>query len=316
MQEREERVIECVPNFSEGRDEGKIASITEAITSAPGVSVLDVAADPDHNRSVITFTGSPAQIGEGALGAIGRAAELIDLNRHRGAHPRIGAADVVPFVPVSGCGLDACARIAEWVAEQAWLRFQIPTYLYGAAARVPERANLEWIRRGQFEELRKTIETDPQRRPDFGEPRVHPTAGATAVGARKFLLAYNVNLDTQDVELARAIARKIRAAGGGLPCVKALGLRLESRNLAQVSMNLTDFEVTPLPAAFEAVRRESERLGVEVMESEIVGLAPRAAFAGASPESLKLREFTAGKILENRIASVTGRSDERRLSGR
>lgn len=295
------QLVECVPNFSEGRDSVKIAAIADVIGRAPGVHLLDVTADADHNRCVITFIGPPGEIGEAALRGIGRAAELIDLNHHRGAHPRIGATDVVPFIPISGCGLDACTRIAERVAEQAWLRFHIPTYLYGAASRAPERHNLEWIRRGQFETLRETVKADPARRPDFGEPRLHPTAGATAVGARKFLVAYNVLLNTPDVALAQAVAKKVRAAGGGLPCVKALGLRLESRNLAQVSMNLMDCDVTPIPVAFEAVRSEARALGVEVLESEIVGLVPQAAFAGTSPEDLKLARFTPEKILDRRI---------------
>lgn len=296
----EQPLIECVPNFSEGRDNAKVKSIIQAILADAEVYLLDWTMDPDHNRSVVTFVGAPGAVREAALRGIARSAELIDLNHHQGVHPRIGAADVIPFVPVSGCDLEDCVLIARWTAEEVWCRFRIPTYLYGAAARVPERQNLEWIRRGQFEGLRESM--DAARLPDFGEARLHPTAGATAVGARNFLIAYNINLDTGDAGIARKIAQKVRASNGGLPHVKALGLRLETRNLAQVSMNLTDFESTSLPVVFEAVRREAESLGAGIIESEVVGLVPRIALAGVHPESLKLKNFNSDKILENRIA--------------
>jgi glutamate formiminotransferase len=299
-------LIECVPNFSEGRDIGKVQAILKAILDGPDIFCLDQSMDSDHHRSVITFVGTETTVGEAALRAIQKAAELIDLNQHHGVHPRIGAADVVPFVPLTGSKLETCIHIAQWVAEQAWVRYGIPTYLYGAAARSLKRQNLEDIRRGGFEILRDEVRTHPERRPDFGEAQLHPTAGATAVGARKFLVAYNINLDTSNVSVARTIARRIRAANGGLRCVKALGLPLASRNLVQVSMNLTDYEVTPLRTVFEAVRREADALGVNVLESEIVGLIPQAALQNTSANELKIRDFTPDKILENRLVRILG----------
>ena len=297
-------IIECVPNFSEGRDAAKVESIIAAILNGPDVYLLDKETDADHNRSVVTFVGTKYSVGEAALRGIGRAAELIDLNHHQGAHPRLGAADVVPFVPVAGVTLEDCVRIATWVAEQAWQRYGIPTYLYEAAARRPERRNLENIRRGQFEGVREELKTDATRRPDFGEAALHPTAGATVVGARKFLIAYNVNLSTPAVTIAKAIAKKVRASSGGFACVKAMGVDLAARGRAQVSMNLTDFETTPIGVVFDAVRREASAAGAEVVESEIVGLVPRRALEHAALHYLKLKEFKSGAILENRLAEV------------
>ncbi|MGH9445278.1 MAG: glutamate formimidoyltransferase, partial [Terriglobia bacterium] len=239
-----------------------------------------------------------------ALRGIGRAAALIDLNRHGGAHPRIGAADVVPFIPLGGSQMEDCVRIARWVAGQTARRFAIPTYLYESAAYRPERRNLETLRRGQFEDLKETIRADPSRLPDFGAPELHPTAGATAVGARGPLIAFNMNLNTPDVSIAKSLARKIRASGGGLPCVKALGLFLPSRNLAQVSMNLTDFAATPLSVAFDAARSEAQALGAAILESEIVGLVPRAALESVDVEELKISNFSPSLVLENRLAQA------------
>jgi glutamate formiminotransferase len=297
-------IVECVPNFSEGRDAQKVEAIIQAILAGPDVCLLDKEMDADHNRSVITLVGTPEAIGEAALRGIGRAAELIDLNQHQGAHPRLGATDVVPFVPISGVTLADCVRIAEWVAEETWRRFHIPTYLYEAAARRPERKNLENIRRGQFEGVREEIRTNPARRPDFGEAQLHPTAGATVVGARKFLIAYNINLNTPDVGLAKAIAKKIRASSGGFPCVKAMGVELKARNVAQVSMNLTDFETTPIGVVFDAVARAAAAHGVAIVGSEIVGLVPRRALEDAAVHYLKIENFHAELIVENRLARV------------
>lgn len=299
-------IVECVPNFSEGRDAGKVEAIIRALLAGPDVCLLDQEMDADHNRSVITLVGTREAIGEAALRGIGRATELIDLNRHQGAHPRLGATDVVPFIPVHGVTLDDCVRIAEWVAAQAWQRCGVPTYLYEAAARTPERRNLENIRRGQFEGVREEVKTNPERRPDFGpeSPALHPTAGATVVGARKFLIAYNINLGTADTTVAKAIAKKIRASSGGLPCVKAMGVDLKARNLAQVSMNLTDFETTSIGAVFDAVAREAAAANVAVEGSEIVGLIPRAALEQAAVHYLKVENFQPGLILENRLESV------------
>jgi glutamate formiminotransferase len=297
-------LIECVPNFSEGRDPAVVEAIVRALLAGPDVYLLDREMDADHNRSVITFVGTRESVGKAALRGIAEAADLIDLNHHQGAHPRLGATDVVPFVPLAGVTLEDCVRIAEWVAEETWRRFKIPTYLYEAAARQPERINLENIRRGQFEGVREEIGTNPARHPDFGEAALHPTAGATVVGARKFLIAYNINLNTPDVALAKAIAKKIRASSGGFSCVKAMGVELKARNLAQVSMNLTDFETTSLATVFEAVAQEAAALGVQVVGSEIVGLVPRQAFDDAAVHFLRVENFRPELIVENRLEQI------------
>jgi len=303
-------IVECVPNFSEGRDPGKVNRIADAIRSVADAHVLDIHMDPDHHRSVITFVGDQQSVLEAAVLAVGEAARQIDLNRHQGEHPRIGAADVVPFVPVQGVSLAACVAIARAAGEQIYQRFQIPVYFYEEAALRPDRRNLASIRRGGYERLRQEVLSDPSRRPDVGEPRLHPTAGATVVGARRFLIAFNIQLDSTDLEVARTIARAVRASSGGLPAVKAMGVLLRSRGgvggagQAQVSMNLTDFEQTSLPQAFQAVEREAARLGVSILSSEIVGLVPAKAMQGFAPESLRLVDFGTEKIFENRLAAV------------
>jgi len=250
---------------------------------------------------VLTLAGEPEAIREAAVRAVGKAAELIDLTRQTGAHPRIGATDVVPFVPIEGVTLDDCVTLAKQAAREIWERYRIPVYLYEAAAQRPDRTNLENIRRGQFEGLREEILQNPDRAPDVGDARLHPTAGATVVGARKFLIAYNVNLDTPDVEIAKAIAKKIRFSSGGLPCVKAMGVDLRARNLAQVSMNLTDFETTPVHRAFEEVKREAESRGVGIVGSEIIGLIPRRAIEMTADYYLKFENFSSAVVLENRL---------------
>jgi glutamate formiminotransferase len=297
-------LVECVPNFSEGRDSAVVEAIIRALLAGPDVYLLDKEMDADHNRSVITIVGTRESVGKAALRGISEAAELIDLNHHQGAHPRLGATDVVPFVPIAGVTLGDCVRIAEWVAEESWRRFKIPTYLYEAAARKPERKNLENIRRGQFEGVREEVRTNPERRPDFGEPALHPTAGATVVGARKFLIAYNINLNTPDVTLAKAIAKKIRASSGGLACVKAMGVELQARNLAQVSINLTDFETTSIGTVFDSVVQEAAAQGVQVVGSEIVGLVPRRALEDAAVHYLRIENFRPELIVENRLEHV------------
>lgn len=299
------RLIECVPNFSEGRDPEKVAELVKAVVSVPGVVLLDQEMDADHNRCVLTFAGSPESAMEAALRAVGKAAELIDLNRHSGVHPRIGATDVVPLVPIEGVALEDCARLSERLGEEIWRRYEIPVYFYEAAARRPDRVNLENLRRGQFEGLREEVLSDPDRAPDIGEARLHPTAGATVVGARKFLIAYNVNLGTADVEIARRIAKAVRYSSGGFRYVKAMGVALSSRNLAQVSMNLTDFEQTPVHRVFEAVRREAERYGVTVVGSEVVGLIPKRAIEMAADFFLQCENFTPDLVLENRLAAAS-----------
>ena len=296
-------LIECVPNFSEGRDKARVDAIVEAM-KIDGVYLLDREMDADHNRSVITLVGSREAIGEAAIRGVGKAAELIDLTKHQGAHPRMGAADVVPFIPVEGVTLEDCVSIADHVAEEIWQRFQIPTYLYEAAARSPERQNLENIRRGQFEGIREEIATDPARKPDFGEAKVHPTAGATVVGARKFLIAYNVFLNTPDVDIAKKVAKAVRFSSGGLRYVKGAGFSV--RGLAQVSMNLTDFEQTPIARVFECVKREAARYGVSPLSSEIVGLIPKKALEDAAEWFLQVENFDSSLILENRLSAVMG----------
>ncbi len=296
-------LVECVPNFSEGRDRAKVDAISEAM-KGDGVWLLDREMDADHNRSVVTLVGEPEAIAEAAIRGVGRAAELIDLTRHQGAHPRLGATDVVPFIPIEGVTLEDCVAIARHVGEEIWRRFQIPVYLYEAAATTPERQNLENIRRGQFEGLREEIASNPARRPDFGEPRIHPTAGATVVGARKFLIAYNVYLNTSDVEIARKVAKAVRYSSGGLRYVKGMGIPV--RGLAQVSMNLTDFEQTPIGRVFEMVKREAARYGVVPLSSEIVGLIPKRALEDAAEWFLQIENFDSSLILENRLAAVMG----------
>ena len=296
-------LVECVPNFSEGRDKSKVDAIVDAM-KMPGVYLLDREMDADHNRCVITLVGDRDAIQEAAIRGVGKAAELIDLNVHSGAHPRMGAADVVPFIPIDGVTIEDCVAIANHVGEEIWKRYQIPVYLYESAARIPERQGLENIRRGQFEGIRAEIATNAARRPDIGEPRVHPTAGATVVGARKFLIAYNVLLNTPDVDIAKKIAKAVRFSSGGLRFVKGAGFLV--RGQAQVSMNLTDFEQTPIHRVFEIVKREAARYGVMPVSSEIVGLIPKKALEDAAEWFLQVENFDSSLILENRLAAVIG----------
>jgi glutamate formiminotransferase len=296
-------LVECVPNFSEGRDQAKVDAIVEAM-KMDGVFLLDREMDADHNRCVITLAGEREPIQEAAIRGVGKAAELIDLNQHQGAHPRMGAADVVPFIPIDGVTIEDCVAMARHVGEQIWRRYQVPVYLYEAAATSPERQNLENIRRGQFEGIRADIASNPARKPDYGEPRVHPSAGATVVGARKFLIAYNVFLNTADVEVAKKIAKAIRFSSGGMRFVKGAGFLV--RGLAQVSMNLTDFEQTPIHRVFEVVKREAARYGVAPVSSEIVGLIPKKALESAAEWFLQVENFDSSLILENRLAAVMG----------
>ena len=294
-------LVECVPNFSEGRDKAKVDAIIEAM-KLDGVYLLDREMDADHNRCVITLVGERGPMQEAAIRGVGKAAELIDLNHHQGAHPRMGAADVVPFIPIEGVTIEDCVTMARHVGEEIWKRYQIPVYLYEAAATTPERQNLENIRRGQFEGIRAEIATNPARKPDFGEPRVHPTAGATVVGARKFLIAYNVFLNTPDVEIAKKVAKAVRFSSGGLRFVKGAGFLV--RGMAQVSMNLTDFEQTPIHRVFELVKQEAARYGVAPVSSEIVGLIPKKALEAAAEWFLQVENFDSSLILENRLSAV------------
>jgi glutamate formiminotransferase/formiminotetrahydrofolate cyclodeaminase len=294
-------LVECVPNFSEGRDPVKVDAIIQAM-KVPGVYLLDREMDSDHNRCVITLVGERDAIQEAAIRGVGKASELIDLTKHQGAHPRMGAADVVPFIPIDGVTLEDCVAMARHVAAEISKRFKIPVYLYEAAATTPERQNLENIRRGQFEGIRADIATNPARKPDFGECCVHPTAGATVVGARKALIAYNVFLNTPDVDIAKKIAKAVRYSSGGLRFVKGAGFLV--RGMAQVSMNLTDFEQTPVHRVFEFVKREAARYGVIPVSSEIVGLIPKKALEQAAEWFLQVENFDSSLILENRLTAV------------
>src|SRR6266576_2932522 len=262
--------------------------------------------DADHNRSVVTLAGDPDAVAEAALLGVGKALELIDLTKHSGAHSRIGATDVVPFIPSEGIALEDCVALARRTGEEIWKRYRIPVYFYEAAACRPERANLENIRRGQFEGLREEMKRDHNRLPDVGEPKLHPTAGATVVGARKFLIAYNVNLNTSDIGIANKIAKAIRFSSGGLRYVKSMGVELKARNLAQVSINLTDFEQTPMHRVYEMVKREAERHGAMPVGSEIVGLVPKKALEMAADFFLQLENFSPAQVFENRLADVLG----------
>ena len=297
------RLIECVPNFSEGRNTAVIDQIVSAVESVAGVVVLDRQMDADHNRSVVTFAGPVEAVPEAAIRGVEKAVDLIDLTHHSGTHPRIGAADVVPFIPLDGVSMEECVMAARLAGEEVWRRKRVPVYYYGVAARSPERRMLENIRRGQFEGLREEAPRNPARQPDVGQPELHPTAGAVAIGARNFLIAFNINLATPDVTIAKRIARKIRSSSGGLPCVKAMGVDLKSKNLAQVSMNLTDFEQTPVHVAFEAVKHEAQKEGVEIAGSEIIGLIPKRVFEASAAYFAGAGNFVPGIILENRLAS-------------
>ncbi|MGH9718490.1 MAG: glutamate formimidoyltransferase [Candidatus Acidiferrales bacterium] len=295
------RLVECVPNFSEGRDRAKVEEIVAAMREVPGVLILAHEADADHNRSVVTIAGEPETVVEAAVRAVGKAAQLIDLTRQAGVHPRIGATDVVPFVPLEGVTIEDCVALAKLAGREIWKRYNIPVYLYEAAAQRADRVNLENIRRGQFEGLRQEIETNADRVPDIGDRVLHPTAGATVVGARKFLIAYNILLNTSDVEVAKRVAKAVRFSSGGLRYVKAMGVYLDARNLAQVSMNLTDFEQTPVHRVFELVRREAERYGASVVSSELIGLIPRRAIDMAAEHFLQFENFTTDHVLEKRL---------------
>ena len=289
-------IVECVPNFSEGRDSSKVDAIRNAIAATPGVALLRSERDPDHHRSVMTFAGEPEPALEAAFSAIGQAVRSIDLTKHSGAHPRIGAADVIPFVPVDGVTLEDCARLAHRLGEKVWRELNVPVYFYEAAASHPDRVQLENVRRGGFER--------PVLAPDLGGPELHPTAGACVIGARQFLIAFNINLMTPDIRIAQSIARKIRASSGGLPFVKAIGVLLVSRNLAQVSMNLTDFERTSMHVVFERVKQEAAGYGVEIAGSEIVGLVPKKALDLTGAHHLKIENFSSDLVLENRLSGL------------
>ncbi|MYA78567.1 MAG: glutamate formimidoyltransferase [Gemmatimonadetes bacterium] len=291
-------LVECVPNFSEGRDAGIVEAIAASIAAVDGVHLAGMEMDGDHNRSVITFMGVPEDVARGAFEACRTARDLIDLRHHRGVHPRIGATDVIPFITLSDCTMDDCVSLARDCGGEIGRSLGIPVYFYGQAALNAQRSALPVLRRGGFERLSGEMESDDDLAPDAGPGTVHASAGATAVGVRDILVAYNVNLDTDDVRVARRIAQEVRENNGGLPGVRALGLLLPERHLAQVSMNLTDYRQTDMAQAYDAVARLAEAEGVEVLESELVGLAPRDALGGAAPGDLRMAPLDPSRFLE------------------
>ncbi len=294
-------LIECVPNFSEGRRPEVVEQIADAIRSVPGAHLLDYSSDEDHNRTVVTMVGSPEAVEEAAFRAIAKAADLINMEEHQGGHPRLGATDVVPFVPVRGAKMEECVAIAKRLGQRVGDELGIPVYLYESAASRPDRINLADVRRGEYEKLRDTIESDPDRAPDFGPARVGP-AGGTIIGARPFLIAYNVYLKDADVEVANRISRAIRHSNGGFRFVKGMGLEVEG--MAQVSMNLTDFTRTPIYRVQEAIRREAERYGARIAFAELVGMIPQQALIDAARWYLQLDRMSDEQILENRLAAL------------
>ncbi len=294
-------IVECVPNFSEGRRKEVVDAIAAAISRVRGVRLLDQEMDANHNRCVLTFVGDRTAVAEAAFAGARKAVELIDMNAHHGEHPRIGALDVLPFVPVSGVTMDDCVELARSVGRRIADQLGVPVYLYEAAATRPDRVALPDIRRGEYEGLKAEIETKPDRRPDFGPPRLHPTAGASVVGARPLLIAWNVDLATQDVRVAKRIAKAIRESDGGLPAVRAKGFELADRGLVQVSMNLIDYHKTSLLRVYEEIQRLAAAEGVAIAESEIIGLVPLDPLLEAATAHFKLANFHRSQVLETRI---------------
>ena len=297
-------MMECVANVSEGRNAGVLHTLENAIQSVPGVALLDRHVDPDHHRSVFTFAGNPERVTEAAFQLIQKAVPLIDLNHHQGKHPRVGAVDVVPFVPLQGTTFPDCIQHANHLSERVGGELHVPVFLYEGACPVATRRPLEKIRRGGLDELGLRMASDPAWIPDFGPSTLHPTAGAVVVGARRILIAFNVVLQSDDLSVAQSIAKSIRASTGGLPSLKAIGIKLESRHLVQVSMNLTNYHETSLHDAFQAIQQQANQLGVEIEESELVGLAPRDALPSHPRSSLKMRTWSPEQVLETRLAQV------------
>ena len=308
-----QQIVECVMNVSEGRDAVKLEAIAQKIETAPSTFLLDYSADPDHHRTVFSFIGTPSSIFDAAFAAVRKAVQLIDMREHRGVHPRIGAVDVIPFVPVRKVSMEECVTVAHQLGEKVSQALQIPVYFYAEAALSPDREHLSIIRKDQFEGLKERIKSDPRRKPDLGPDCLHPTAGATAIGARQPLIAFNIYLNTPDVGPAQEIAGLIRASGGGLPGVKALGFYIERKGLTQVSMNVTHYRKTSLLKIFKRVQQEARRLLTEPVSSEIIGLIPQEAINPRTVKTLHLESFHPGQILENRIAEMTNHAS--RLGG-
>lgn len=291
-------IMECVPNFSEGRDLAKVERIVDAFRGKEGVRLLDYSSDKDHNRTVVTVIGEIEPLGDAVIEAIGIAAQLIDLTHHQGEHPRMGAADVVPFIPIKNCTVQEADALAKRVGKEVAERFQIPSFLYEKSATAPHRENLAAIRKGQFEGMFEKMK-QPEWKPDFGPDAPHPTAGVFAVGARMPLVAFNVNLDTPNLQIAKDIAARVRHSSGGYAFVKALGVMLEERHIAQVSMNLTDYTHTAVYRAYEAVKMEARRYGVNVVGTEIIGMVPMAALIDCAEYYLQVENFSMKQVLEN-----------------
>ncbi len=295
------KIVQCIPNFSEGKDQTVIGALVETAGSVPGVTLLDHSSDASHNRSVFTLVGSPEGVAEAAFRLCKLASEKIDMTKHSGEHPRMGATDVIPFVPIQDVTVEECVGLSKQVAQRIWDELKIPSFLYEYSASRPERKNLAKVRKGQFEGMpEKLLEEDWA--PDYGERKIHPTAGITAIGARPPLVAFNVNLNTSDLDIANKIAKTIRGSSGGYQHCKAIGVMLEDRNIAQVSMNMVNYEGTPLYRAYEAIRFEAARWGVEIIGSEIIGLTPAKALIDAAEYYLKIENFDYGKqVLENHL---------------
>lgn len=295
-----DKIIECVPNFSEGRDLLKLEKILDCFRAKKNVKLLDYSSDEDHNRTVVTVVGEPEALKGAIIEAIGKAVELIDLTKHEGQHPRMGAVDVVPFIPIKNVTIEEADSLAKEVAKEASKLYDLPFFLYEKSALAPHKENLADIRKGQFEGMAEKMK-DPKWKPDFGPETIHPTAGVTAIGARMPLVAFNVNLSTNNLQIATDIAKKVRHINGGFRFVKALGIELEDRGIVQVSMNLTDYSKTSIYRVFETIKMEAERYGVQVVGSEIVGLVPLKAIADTADYYLRLENFSIDQVLETRI---------------
>jgi len=298
------KIVECVPNFSEGRRKEIIEEIIDQVRKRKDVKLLDYSSDPDHNRTDVTFIGEPQSVKEAALDLAIKCVELIDMNKHKGEHPRMGAIDVVPFIPVYNVTMEECVKLAHEFAKEFSEKTGVPCFMYEEAATRPDRKNLADVRRGEFEGLKEAIGKDPDKVPDYGPNKIHPTAGATAVGARFFLVAFNVNLGTSDIEIAKKIAKAVRHSSGGYRYVKAMGFEIKERGIVQVSMNLTNYQKTPIFRVFETIKNEAERYGVPVIGSEIVGLVPLEALVMVADHYLRLENFSIDQVLEKRLLEV------------
>lgn len=295
------RIVECVPNFSEGRRKEIVDAIADSARGIEGVRVLDVEMDASHNRAVLTFVGEPEKVKDAAFSCASKAVELVDLNQHEGEHPRVGAVDVIPFIPISGVEMKDCVELARSLGQEIAEKLEVPVYLYEEAATRPDRKNLANVRKGQFEGLRDEIKTDPNRAPDFGPSELHPTAGAVVVGARQPLIAYNINLGTPQISIAKAIAKLVREKDGGLKHVKALGFETDRPDVMQVSMNLVNYRETPIHAVFDAVKSHADKFGVQVIGSEVIGLVPEDALIDCAEHYLNILDFSKSQILEYKL---------------